>query len=102
MYDLNCRNCRDETPLHNPFLHMLFSFPRERSRGRSLCDAMKTTFKIGHAKPKKTFYVCDRKRCENCTVLCRHTSDISHALYDTHTDFELENGEMWEKVRDGG
>lgn len=29
----------------------------------------------------KIFYICDRKRCENCYDECRHTSDASHAAH---------------------
>lgn len=76
-------------------------FPQGAALCRSHCNAMKTTFKIGRPKPKKTYYVCDRKRCERCAAGCRHTTDIDHALYETHTDFELENGELWERVKDG-
>lgn len=35
-------------------------------------------------------YVCDRqKECRtspSCGTVCRHTMDIGHALYDTHSD----------------
>ena len=62
---------------------------------------MKTTFKIGRAKPKKTFYVCDRKKCEYCAAGCHHTTDIEHALYSEHTEFVPEETGLWERVRDG-
>lgn len=26
-------------------------------------------------------YLCDRKRCKNCSDVCKHTSDISHAIH---------------------
>lgn len=28
----------------------------------------------------KIFYICDRKKCENCNPDCKHTSDILHAV----------------------
>jgi len=28
----------------------------------------------------KTFYICDRKACEDCSYDCHHTSDITHAI----------------------
>lgn len=60
---------------------------------------MKTTFKIGRPKPKRTFYVCDRKKCSNCSGMCRHTTDIQHALYTEHTEFIPEKSGLWEQVR---
>ena len=27
----------------------------------------------------KIFYICDRKKCENCNSECKHTSDVMHA-----------------------
>lgn len=26
-------------------------------------------------------YLCDRKQCENCSDVCKHTSDINHAIH---------------------
>lgn len=80
---------------------MFILSPRERTSARSLCDAMKTTFKIGHSKPKRTYYVCDRKKCDYCAAGCKHTTDIDHALYEEHTEFTPEQTGLWERVRDG-
>lgn len=44
--------------------------------------------------PLIVFYLCDMKKCENCSGrmqdLCRHTSDKTHAKYkdDTGRKFE--------------
>lgn len=39
-------------------------------------------------------YVCDRKRCEDCNPLCKHTSDIQHAVnFDKHNDMYIERTE---------
>lgn len=59
---------------------------------------MKTSFKIGRPKPKRTFYVCDRKKCDRCAAGCHYTTDISHALYTKHTDFTLEETGLWEVI----
>ena len=48
-------------------------------------------------KEKVYFYVCDRKMCVPCDNYdCNHTSNIKHAVYDTHTDFD-----KYEIVKDG-
>lgn len=44
--------------------------------------------KIGKKREPMTFYVCDRKRCKNCSPECRHTKDLEHALYKKHFEFE--------------
>lgn len=28
----------------------------------------------------RIYFLCDRKKCENCSQECRHTTDISHAV----------------------
>lgn len=36
---------------------------------------------------KKYLYICNQKRCDNCSAvsgLCRHTSDISFAAHYVH------------------
>lgn len=57
--------------------------------------------KSGRERPRTRYYICDRKRCDNCAALCRHTADITHALYDDHPDegFSVIDGVMWEKPR---
>lgn len=32
------------------------------------------------------FYLCDRKKCENCKPECCHTSDFAHALHPDAPD----------------
>ena len=59
------------------------------------------------SKAPTRLYVCNRKRCDNCSDECRHTSDIRFALYDDHPDSgftfhqtERSGGAMlWEKAR---
>lgn len=34
----------------------------------------------------RVVYECDRTKCENCSDLCHHTFDISHAVNFTRTD----------------
>ena len=43
-------------------------------------------------------YLCDRKACENCSDICKHTSDIRHAVNfeQDHAD-GVETGDFWEK-----
>ena len=49
---------------------------------------------------RKMMYVCDRKKCPVCPTACKHTSDINHAKYDTHFQFEPGiDGIMWEVIR---
>ena len=69
----------------------------------ALSGAMKTKMKMtGEKRPRKVFYICDRKRCDNCSPECRHTQDIGHALYTEHEKFDLMvDGSIWERVRDG-
>ena len=53
-------------------------------------------------RPRKTFYICNRKRCRDCSVECHHTADISFALYEIHDSFELMgDGSLWEKAHRG-
>lgn len=47
---------------------------------------------------KRRYYVCNRKRCENCCADCNHTTDLEYALYDTHTDFELSRSGLYFEV----
>jgi len=28
----------------------------------------------------KIYYICNRKRCDKCSIECRHTSDIRHSV----------------------
>lgn len=39
----------------------------------------------------EVFYLCDRRKCENCSSDCTHTSDIRHAV-----NFRM-NGEVFEE-----
>lgn len=43
-------------------------------------------------------YLCDRKACENCSDICKHTTDIRHAINfeQDHAD-GVEVGNFWEK-----
>lgn len=55
--------------------------------------------------PLIVFYLCDMKKCENCSGrmqdLCRHTSDKTHAKYkdDTGRKFERNGAFLFEKER---
>ena len=49
-------------------------------------------------------YVCDKKK--ECNVsdycggeYCNHTTDINHALYETHFDFEKAGNDQVEVIR---
>ena len=49
-------------------------------------------------------YVCDRKKtcaeiCLRSNDYCTHTTDVTHALYDEHVDFERYGDIMWEVLR---
>lgn len=60
--------------------------------------------KTGKKREPTTYYVCDRKRCENCAPHCHHTKDINHALYRDHFEFEYygireEERAMYEVIR---
>lgn len=56
-------------------------------------------------EPPLVFYLCDMKKCENCSGraqdLCRHTSDKSHTKYkdDTGREFEQHGLFLFEKER---
>lgn len=68
------------------------------SQGSPLFVAMIKIKTKRQERPRKVFYVCNRKRCENCTPYCHHTLDIEYALYKEHTDFDLgPEGSLWEK-----
>lgn len=36
---------------------------------------------------RRKFYICDRKRCENCAKACKYTLDIEHARYPEYESF---------------
>lgn len=51
------------------------------------------------------YYVCDKKK--ECNIsdycggqYCNHTSDITHALYETHFDFNKAGRDRIEVIRD--
>ena len=72
----------------------------ERSIGPLHFSAMKVQLTRLRPKPKRIFYVCNRKRCERCSDECHHTADIAYALYDTHDDLVPErDGTLWERIR---
>lgn len=29
---------------------------------------------------RRILYICDRRKCNNCSMECRHTTDIEHAV----------------------
>lgn len=41
------------------------------------CDTIEKVGKI--YKAGKIYYVCDRRKCNLCSSLCRFTDDINHA-----------------------
>ena len=50
-------------------------------------------------QPRRFYYVCNRKRCENCLPDCKWTTDINFALYEKHDRFEYGlDGSMWEEI----
>ena len=43
-------------------------------------------------------YLCDRKACENCSGICKHTTDIRHAVnFEQYHADGIETGDFWEK-----
>lgn len=53
--------------------------------------------KIRQEERKKRFYLCNGKKCMNCSMyqdMCYHTSDFKYALYQDKTVRE------WERVGD--
>lgn len=53
------------------------------------------------------FYVCDRKKCNNCSETCFHTSDYNHATSKNLIPKDLsltfkhdESGNLWEKTKE--
>lgn len=45
----------------------------------------------------KKLYICNRKKCKNCSGRCLHTSDIKYAKYKQHNNFDFINGNEWER-----
>ena len=59
------------------------------------------TFNWTPNRQSMTFYVCDRKKCPNCSEECKHTSDITHALYDKHKYFYHDwKHDLWEVIQE--
>lgn len=48
------------------------------------------------------FYLCDRKKCENCSPGCHHTSDISHALHPDAKDEDFAFLPEWAEKDENG
>ena len=43
-------------------------------------------------------YICDRKACDNCSDMCKHTTDIRHAVnFEQYHADGVEAGDFWEK-----
>lgn len=43
------------------------------------------------------FYLCDRKKCDECHEECKHTSDESHAKNKgKQMDFKPIGADLWE------
>lgn len=52
-------------------------------------------------RERTTYYICDRKKCNNCAKECKHTTDIEHAAYDEHNQFYYGDGfTLWEIERE--
>jgi hypothetical protein len=50
---------------------------------------------------KPVLFICDMKRCEDCNPdLCKHTSDLEHAIPDGEKTFTLICGQLWEEIKD--
>lgn len=46
---------------------------------------------------KKHYYICDRKKCEQCAKGCKYTPDIEHAKYKTEKRrFEMRSSGFFE------
>ena len=52
----------------------------------------KTTKAASAPQPFKIFFLCDRRKCDQCNTGCSHTGDISHAVH-----FEKKGEDYWEK-----
>ena len=46
---------------------------------------------------RRKFWICDRKKCENCPPDCRYTLDINHALYPGYEEFAALSGGLYQK-----
>lgn len=59
-----------------------------------ICDEIMEEPNVEPIKPDTVLYLCDRRACENCAYpLCKHTTDIYHAV-----NFEKGlGGRYWEK-----
>ena len=45
----------------------------------------------------KIAYICDRKKCKNCSDICNHTTDINHAV-----NFKEEAADVWMELEEAG
>ena len=44
-------------------------------------------------------YICDRKKCENCSPDCKHTKDIKHAKhFERFSDVYIENNTVQDTI----
>lgn len=48
---------------------------------------------------KRILYICDRKKCENCSPDCKHTTDIKHAKhFERFSDVYIENNTVQDTI----
>ena len=47
--------------------------------------------RTGEGQPRKTYYICNRQRCENCAKDCHYTLDEYYALYNEHEMFDIDS-----------
>lgn len=51
-------------------------------------------------KQNRTFFICNRERCEKCYPECKYTTSLFYSKYEDHTDFDTdEHGNQWEIER---
>lgn len=59
--------------------------------------------KTGKPQPRRMYYICNRKRCENCAKDCHYTLDEDFALYAEHKLFEVAGeGDLYEVAHGKG
>ncbi len=44
---------------------------------------------------RRILYICDRRKCNNCSMECTHTTDIEHAVnFKNIDDYYMEESEV--------
>ena len=81
-----------------PFF-MRFSFLRAGPTTSPMEKQGGTMLRYTRREFTRKFYICDRKKCENCTPDCRHTLDIEHAVYPDYDNFSPEESGLWQREK---